>query len=59
MKNSSLSMYFGALIISIAGAGAAMMIIHVAYANIPIATFTPGQAAYAPLEQSLLKPITP
>lgn len=47
--------YMAVLLVTIAGAGAAMLIIHVAYANAFEVTFVSGGAAYAPLRDSILR----
>jgi len=47
--------YFAVLLVTIAGGGAAMLIVRVAFNNTPV--FLYGSAApYAPLEQSILNP---
>jgi len=47
--------YFAVLLVTIAGSGAAMLIVRVAFNNTPV--FLYGSAApYAPLEQSILNP---
>ncbi len=45
--------YFAVLLITIAGAGAALLIVHVAYDN-AFANFGGSEAAYAPLQESIL-----
>lgn len=47
--------YFAALIITVAGAGAAWLILHVVYKNNFEATLSGSQAQYAALEKSILK----
>jgi hypothetical protein len=42
--------YFAILLITIAGAGATMIIIHVAYSSTFIVTYGANQAAYAQLQ---------
>jgi len=43
--------YFAILLVTIAGAGATMIIVHVAYSNTFVVTFGAGQAAYSQLQQ--------
>ncbi len=45
--------YFAILLITIAGAGATMLIVHVSYSN--MLSVTGSEAQYAALERSILK----
>lgn len=45
--------YFAILLITIAGAGAALLIVHIAYSD-AFDTFGGSEAAYAPLQKSIL-----
>lgn len=46
--------YFAILLITLAGAGATMLIVHVALANAYSSTFTDSEAVYASLQQSVV-----
>lgn len=46
--------YFATLLVTIAGAGATMLIIHVAYANTFEITLSGNEAAYSSLKESIL-----
>ena len=48
--------YFAVLIITVAGAGAAWLIIHLATADTLTANFGGAEAKYAPLQKSILNP---
>jgi hypothetical protein len=54
-----INMYFATLLITIVGAGAASLIVHVAYANFD--TLSGSEAQYAQLQKSILNsyPKTP
>jgi len=54
MKNT-INSYFAVLIVTIAGAGAALLIIHVAYSNTFAAALGGNETNYASLQQSILK----
>ncbi len=53
MKN--INSYFAVLIVTVAGAGAALLIIHLAYANTFTILRVGNQGEYSSLQQSLLK----
>ncbi|MFA5998251.1 MAG: hypothetical protein WC814_02595 [Candidatus Paceibacterota bacterium] len=55
MKNT-INSYFAVLIITIAGASAAWLIVHMANSVSLITTFSGSEATYAQLQQSILKP---
>ena len=48
--------YFAILLITIAGAGASLIIVHVANTTTLGSTVSGNEASYAPLQQSILKP---
>ena len=50
-----LNSYFAVLLVTIAGAAATLLIVHVVFANSFETTFDGSEAAYAALQQSILK----
>jgi len=50
-----INMYIAALIITLAGAGAATLIIHIAYSNTLPTVLGGSEANYASLQQSILE----
>ncbi len=47
--------YIAVLFITVAGSGAALLIVHIATTDVANSTFHSNQASYAALQQSILK----
>lgn len=54
MKNT-LNTYFAVLLVTLAGAGATMLIVHIATTDVLAATSGENRAVYASLQQSILE----
>ena len=50
----TINTYFATLIIAIFGAGAALLIVHVANSSTLTSTFSSSEASYSSLQQSIL-----
>jgi hypothetical protein len=50
-----INLYFSLLLVTIAGAGATLLIVHIVYANTFDTTMSGSEANYASLQQSILR----